>query len=341
MNENQHLFGKTEEEIKTLIASLKLPKYTVLQIFDWIYKKRIGRWYQMSNLSKTTRSLLEQLYPTKQFEPIKSLVAKDLTKKYVFDFSNQKQVEAVYIPEIKRNTLCVSIQSGCSLGCKFCKTSHMSPAQNLSLEQLIAQLLFIQESQSITNIVLMGMGEPFLNWNNVKNFLNILCDNKFFGFSKRKIVLSTIGIIEPLMEFIDLQPCKLAISMHTPFHEERKYLMPIEQKYPINTIIELIRKYKSNFKTSVSIEYIIFKNINHTKHHANEMAKLLHGLNIKINLIPYNPIGTDEFKKATMQEMIDFQNFLMKKGFRTTIRKSKGVEIQAACGMLASQITDN
>lgn len=337
MYKNPYLSADFHNKIAEILHNLNAPSYRLKQILNWIFVKRIWRWSQMTDLPESIRNALEQNYPTKPLEPIDCVISSDHTKKYLFHFPLTGMAETVYLPEQTRHTLCISTQSGCSLGCLFCRTSSMKPAVNLSVEQLLAQLLFIKESQTITNIVLMGMGEPLLNWENVKQFLFLLTDKNCFGFSKRKVTLSTVGIAEPLIEFMVLEPCRLAISLHTPFHDERKKLMPIENTYPIKEIIHILRKHKNRLKIPVSIEYIIFSGLNNTPAHAREIARLLNGLNVKINLIPYNEINTAEFKTASLSEIVQFQNTLMQKGFRTTIRKSRGADIHAACGMLAAQ----
>jgi len=330
-----NIFGFSLIQLQNVCFEEGFPKYTATQLADWMYKKRVTNFDEMTNVSKKIRDTLSSQYIVAPSHIVSSMESFDGTKKYLFAVNGQHFVEAVYIPDGERATLCISTQVGCVLGCKFCRTGDLGIGINITSGEILSQVLFIPEYETLTNIVIMGMGEPLLNWENMKIALQILTSPKHVGMSKKRITLSTVGIIPALKEFLQDYPCELAISLHSPFSDERKTLMPIENKYPIEEVLYLMRPYVVGSSRHVSFEYIVFAGINHSARHVDELARLLNGIPAKINLMSYHAAEGDELKSPPRQEIERFQELLKAKGFTVTIRKSRGLDIDAACGMLA------
>ncbi len=338
MKDKINIFGKTLTEIKEICQIEKLPTFTASQICGWIYKKGISSFSEMTNLSTKSRKILSEGYELRYIEPTKVSRSKDGTKKYLFPLKDNKFIETAMIPDGDRKTLCLSSQAGCKMGCTFCMTAKQGFQSNLDCCDILSQFTRIEEAGSITNIVYMGMGEPMDNMDNVLKSLEILTSDYGFGMSPKRITVSTIGVIPSLKRFLDESLCHLAISIHTPFNEERARLMPVEKKYPINEVVELLKKY--NFSTGqrrVSFEYIMFDRINDDLTHSNELAKLLKGLNTRINLIAFHQIPDSPLNGSSREKMETFQNRLNKSGITTTIRRSRGEDIEAACGLLSTR----
>jgi len=335
MNKKINIFGFTKVQLEEICYTEQLTRYTAGQLIDWMYRKRITDFNEMSNLSLKVRESLDLKYCVEPSLPKEFAISKDGTKKYLFPVSGGNFVEAVYIPDRNRSTVCISTQFGCVLGCAFCQTGTMGRGINLSAGEILSQVLFLPEYEQLTNVVIMGMGEPLMNWGNVKIFLELLSTEKYVGMSKRRITLSTVGIIPELKEFLQSFPCELAISMHSPFPEERSKLMPVQNKYPLIEVLYLIRPYTVGSSRTVSFEYIVLKDLNHSQKHADEIATILNGIPCKINLLNYHKTEGREFESPDRQQMEEFQDMLKEKGFTVTIRKSRGQDIEAACGMLS------
>lgn len=279
-----NIFGLTLLEIKNLINKVGLESYIANQLTNWIYAKKVYDFNLMTNISLKNRDLLSSNFFIKVNPYIKQTESKDGTKKYLFEVDTNNTIETVVIPDNERLTICVSSQVGCSLGCKFCQTGKMKFQKNLASSEILSQLINIPDFEKITNIVFMGMGEPFLNFNSVKNASEIITSKWGYGFSKNRITISSVGLIPELKTFVEQPFCELAISLHSPFHEQRKELVPIENKYPISEVVKVLKTANSNLLKKISFEYIVFKNINHSNEHVNELYKLLYGLPAKINL---------------------------------------------------------
>jgi len=333
----KNLFGLTLSELQDIVDSEGFPHFSAKQLTDWMYRKQIYDFDLMSNLSLQQRTILNNKYTVSSNAFSKIAESVDGTKKYLFPIENSNAVEAVSIPDKDRLTVCISAQSGCALGCKFCQTGKMNSHKNLNSSEILSQLTTLPDFEDITNIVLMGMGEPLLNFENVKKTIEILTSIWGFGMSKTRITLSTVGIIPELIKFLENPFCELAISLHNPIHEERLELMPIEKKYPIQEVINTLKKYDSGELKKISFEYIVFKDYNHSNEHVNQIAKLLNGLPAKINLMNYHKIEGLDYESPSREEMEAFQQKLMQKGITTTIRKSKGIDIAAACGLLSTK----
>ncbi len=338
MKTKTNIFGFTSNQLLEVCYDELLPAFTANQLIDWIYKKKVTDFNSMSNISLKSREMLDSKYCVSPSMPQQLKESADGTKKYLFPMEGGNFVEAVCIPDGERMTVCISTQFGCVLGCSFCQTGTMGHGNNLSVGEILSQVLFLPEYGKLTNVVLMGMGEPLMNWENVRTFLEILTSEKYVGMSKKRITLSTVGIIPALKEFLQSFPCELAISMHSPFSDERKRMMPVENKYPIAEVIYQIRPYVVGSSRTISFEYIVLKDINHSPKHADEIALLLNGIPCKLNLISYHKTENHVFESPERGQMEEFQNLLKEKGFTVTIRKSRGRDIEAACGMLAGKI---
>ncbi len=331
------LLGKTLDELTEITSLLGLPKYNARQISDWLYKKDIDSIDDMTNLSKKTRQKLNELYYLGTAAPVSVQQSKDGTKKYLFKTGDNGFVEAAYIPEKKRNTLCISSQIGCKMGCLFCMTGKQGFQANLTAGEILNQLRSIPEFQDVTNIVYMGMGEPMDNLDEVLKSLEILTSDWGFGKSPRKITVSTIGIIPAMKTFLEKSDCHLAVSLHSPFDDERSRLMPVNKKYHVKDIIDELRKHDFNRQRRVSFEYIVFKNLNDTPRHVKELARLLNGIKCRINLIRFHNIPGTPLETTDEQRLAGFKDALNAKGITTTIRASRGQDIDAACGLLSTR----
>ncbi|MCK5840358.1 MAG: 23S rRNA (adenine(2503)-C(2))-methyltransferase RlmN, partial [Bacteroidales bacterium] len=307
------------------------------QIAEWLYKKEVSSISEMTNLSKTARTLLSREYEMGLLEFLKMQESKDGTKKYLFETISGKYIETAYIPDKNRATLCLSSQVGCKMGCLFCMTGKQGFQGQLSVGEILSQLKSLPERENITNIVYMGMGEPFDNLQNVMDSLEILTAEWGFAMSPRRITVSTIGIIPGMKEFLENSNCHLAISLHSPFEEERKQLMPVEKVYSLPNVLDVIKSFDFGKQRRVSFEYIMFKGFNDTKRHVNELVRLLHGIRCRVNLIRFHPIPGSPLESSGLSTIEEFQNALKAKGIVTTLRASRGQDIAAACGLLSTE----
>ncbi len=331
------LFGKDKDELTQLSIDLGLPTYTGGQLAYWLYKTDVDSFDQMTNISKKTRALISEHYSLGINPPVSVKESIDGTKKYLFNAGNGKFIEAAYIPDGKRHTLCVSSQVGCKMGCLFCMTGKQGFQGQLSPGEILNQLRSIPERPLVTNIVFMGMGEPFDNLHSVMKSSAILTAEYGFAISVRKVTVSTIGIIPAMKVFLEESKCNLAVSLHTPFEDERRKLMPIQNVYPIKDVVDTITKYDIGKYRRVSIEYIMFKDVNDTRRHVNELARLLNKVNCRINLIRFHSIPGTPLESSSEETILDFQKALNAKGIVTTLRASRGQDIEAACGLLSTK----
>lgn len=331
------LFGKTPAELKTLVSELGMKPFTATQIAEWLYKKHIGSIDEMTNISLKDRQLLSEKCSMGQSEFASVQTSADGTKKYLFPTAKQRFIESAYIPDDDRATLCVSSQVGCKMGCLFCMTGKQGFQSQLSAGEIVNQISRLPEREKLTNIVYMGMGEPFDNLEQVMKSLEILTSDWGFAMSPRRITVSTIGMIPAMKHFLEHSECHLAVSMHTPFHEERKKLMPIEHVYPIADVIRTIRSFDMGRQRRVSFEYIMFKGLNDSPRHVAEIARMLNGLRCRMNLIRFHPIPDTPLESSDETVIQQFREALVKKGIRTTVRASRGQDIFAACGLLSTK----
>ncbi len=333
----ESLFGKTLEELKELVALLQLPAFTAGQIADWLYKKGVDDIDQMTNLSNKVRAQLKENHAIGRIPPTQVQESADGTKKYLYSAHNKLFIETAYIPEDKRHTLCVSSQVGCKMGCLFCMTGKQGFQAQLTAGEIINQIMSLPERDLLTNVVYMGMGEPMDNIEQVLKSIEILTSHWGFGWSPRRINVSTIGIVPAMRRFIEECDAHLAISLHTPFNEERKQLMPIEQVYPVEEVIEVLRTYDFGRQRRISFEYIVFEGLNDTPAHVKGLTKLLNGLRCRLNLIRFHPIPGSPLRGASTESMQWMAARLNEKGLKTTIRRSRGEDIYAACGLLSTK----
>lgn len=330
------LLGKTFDELKTIVSELGMPSFTAKQISEWLYKKRAISIAEMSNISLKNRDLIAEKYEVGRTLPVQVMESEDGTKKYLFKTEGGHFIETVYIPEDDRATLCVSSQVGCKMGCAFCMTGKQGFIAQLSPTEIMNQILSIPESETLTNLVFMGMGEPFDNTLPMLRSLEILTADYGYGWSPRRITVSSIGLIPGMKVFLEKTNCHLAISLHTPFSTDRLLLMPIEKAYPISKVLEELRKYDFTKQRRVSFEYILFDGINDTMRHAVELVKILKGIDCRVNLIRYHTIPGVDLKGSGTEKITFFRDYLTNNGVTSTIRRSRGEDIFAACGMLST-----
>ncbi len=337
MESKTPLFGKSLQELTALAIELGLPKFTGKQMAEWLYQKDVSSIEEMTNLSKKARELLSAQYEFGLVKSTKVQESIDGTKKYLFPTFQGKFIETAMIPDDDRKTVCVSSQVGCKMGCLFCMTGKQGFQGQLTAGEIVNQIRNIPEWNEVTNIVYMGMGEPFDNLEEVLKSLEILTSEWGFAMSPRRITVSTIGIVPGMLTFLNQSEAHLAVSMHTPFDDERQKLMPVQVAYPLAEVIREIKSWDFGRQRRVSFEYIVFKGLNDSSRHVAELAKILNGIKCRINLIRFHPIpgtpleGTDE---NTLQK---FKEKLNEKGILTTIRASRGQDIYAACGLLSTK----
>jgi 23S rRNA (adenine2503-C2)-methyltransferase len=280
--------------------------------------------------------VLSERFTIDRSPPVKSTESSDGTKKYLFSASGG-YVEAAWIPDRKRGTLCLSVQVGCKMGCLFCMTGKQGFQAHLSSGEILNQYGSLPERDRVTNIVYMGMGEPLDNLDNVLDSLDVLCSASGFGLSPTRITVSTIGLVPAMRTFLERSRCHLAVSLHSPFEEERRRLMPIENVYPLHEVLDELRASRVGGQRRVSFEYILFDGLNDTPRHARELARILAGIRCRVNLIPFHPIPGTPLAPSPPAAMESFKTLLRGKGIMTTIRQSRGQDIDAACGMLSTR----
>ncbi len=332
-----YLFGKDLNELQQISLSLGLPKFTGKQLADWLYKKEISSIDEMSNLSKKARELLSEKFEYGLIKPAKVQESIDGTRKYLFPTVHNQFIETAMIPDEERKTVCVSSQVGCKMGCLFCMTGKQGFQGQLTAGEIVNQIRSIDEFGEVTNIVYMGMGEPFDNLEEVMKSLAILTSDWGYAMSPRRITVSSIGIIPAMIRFLSESEAHLAISLHTPFDEERKKLMPVQIAYPISEVVREIKSWDLGRQRRVSFEYILFKGLNDTPYHVRELARLLSGIRCRINLIRFHPVPGTPLVSPDDEVVNHFKDMLNEKGILTTIRASRGQDIFAACGLLSTK----
>ncbi len=335
------LLGKTPSELKEIAQKAGLPPFAGNQIARWLYQGKVKDIQSMTNVSKAGREKLEADYDLGLAMPSGCQVSSDGTKKYLFPVLKGEAVEAVMIPDEDRRTLCISSQAGCKMGCKFCMTGRQGFHGNLTVAEILSQFIGIDESDDLTNAVFMGMGEPLDNVDNVLRIIEILTSDWGFGWSPKRITLSTIGVLPNLRRFLDSTRCHLAVSLHSPFPDERAGLMPVQKAWPFEEVIDLIREYDFSGQRRVSFEYTMFAGVNDDKRHADALIRLLKGLECRVNLIRFHKIPDSPLETSPMVVMESFRDRLSNHGITCTIRASRGEDILAACGMLAGEHRKN
>ena len=328
------LLGKTLTELQEVAVSVGLQKFAGKQLADWLYVRRVTSFAEMTNISRKGREALEANYIIGRQTPIREAISQDGTRKYLFAVGD-KFIESVYIPEEGRATLCVSTQAGCKMGCRFCMTGTLGFHGNLSQADILNQIFYFDD---LTNLVLMGEGEPMDNIDNVQRALTIMTADYGCAWSPHRITVSSVGVLSGLKRFLDESECHLAISLHNPFAAERETIMPAEKMAHVSDIITLLKQYDWTHQRRVSFEYICWHGVNDTIIHAKEMLHLLKGLNCRVNLIRFHQGVDRDFPASDEKQMEWFRDYLTTHGLTTTIRRSRGEDILAACGMLVNAL---
>lgn len=332
----QTLLGMTLDEMRKVVKERNMPGFTANQIVSWVYDKKVASIDEMTNLSLKHRELLKEEFEVGASVPVEAMRSVDGTVKYLFCTPDGNYVESVYIPDGERATLCVFSQVGCKMNCKFCMTGKQGFTVNLSANQILNQIYSIPERDTLTNIVLMGMGDPFDNLDEVLKALEVLTAEYGYQWSPKRITVSSVGLKKGLRRFLEESDCHLAISLHSPFPAQRGELMPAERAYSITEMVDLLRNYDFSKQRRLSFEYIVFKGLNDSMNHAKELVRLLRGLDCRINLIRFHTIPNVDLEGADMKTMTAFRDYLTGHGLFTTIRASRGEDIFAACGMLST-----
>ena len=335
-NIKYHLFGTSLEELKNICETLGLPRFAHKQIVKWLYTRFVTDIDAMTDLSKAARQILKENCDLGLSAPLKVSESCDGTKKYLFRTLQGEYIESALIPDGERMTLCVSSQAGCKMGCKFCATGRMGFRHHLTSTEIINQIISIPERDKLTNLVFMGMGEPLDNIDNLMRTLDILTSEWGLAWSPTRITVSTAGVARTLPRLLDESKVHIAVSLHNPFPEERKEIMPIENSYSIKEVCDILRKYDFTHQRRVSFEYIVLEGMNCSPRHIKELSRLLDGIKCRINLIRFHKIPDSPFFSPELERIIEFRDTLTKRGIQTTLRASRGEDIEAACGLLST-----
>lgn len=347
--ERINFLGVTKQKLEQLLDDLGEKPYRAEQILKWIHHRCHDDFCQMSDISKVLRHKLAELGTMKEPQVISDKISADGTRKWLLKAASGSCFETVFIPEENRGTLCVSSQVGCALKCSFCATGQQGFESNLSAAEIIGQVRIAKKAletteprreRVITNIVLMGMGEPLLNFDSVLDSVDLMMHDLAYGISKRRVTISTAGVIPAIYRLAGKTDASLALSLHAPNDTIRNKLVPINRKYPIAELLQACRHYLGTLgeKRTITIEYTLIEGINDQPHHAEELVKLLRGFPCKINLIPFNPFPGSTLKRPNGISVKAFQYRLVNAGFSVTVRTTRGEDIQAACGQLAGQL---
>ncbi len=333
----QKLLGMSPAELKEAAVRIGLKPYAGKQLAEWMYVRRVRSFEDMTNISKEGRAALADAYDLGTSAPLEVHVSSDGTKKYLFGFDGKSSVESVVIPEEDRKTLCVSSQSGCKMGCRFCMTGRQGFHGNLSTADILNQFISVDETHGLTNAVFMGMGEPLDNFDNVMKAIEVLTSDWGFAWSPKRVTLSTIGVLPNLKRYLDGCRCHIAVSLHNPFAEERASMMPVQKAWPATEILDMLRTYDFTGQRRVSFEYTMFAGFNDDKVHADALVRLLRGLECRVNLIRFHRIPDFPYEPSDQHVMEAFRDRLSRQGVTCTIRASRGEDIFAACGLLAGK----
>jgi 23S rRNA (adenine2503-C2)-methyltransferase len=332
----ENLFGKTLSELGPIVEQAGLRPFAARQLAHWLYAQQTDRFEAMTSLPARARGWLEERYQVRRQAPTAEAQSADGTRKYLFPAAG-RFVEAAFIPEGQRATLCLSVQVGCKMGCLFCATGRQGFQGNLSAGEILNQVASLPERERLTNLVYMGMGEPLDNLDHVLTSLEILTSDWGYALSPARITVSTVGLLPAMTRFLEASRCHLAVSLHSPFEEERRRLMPVQNVYPLREVLGALREHLPPGRRRVSFEYILFDGLNDTPRHARELSRILRGIRCRINLIPFHPIPGSPLVPSRPERIQAFQELLQHSGFITTLRKSRGLDIAAACGLLSTK----
>ena len=344
----ENIYNTSFAELKSFFIDLDEKAFRAEQLWNWLYVKGIDELSGLNNISKNIINKINEQYYLYQFKVSRSLLSKDGTRKWLFELEDGKEIETVYIPDKNRGTICVSSQVGCSLSCSFCHTGTMKFLRNLSTSEILGQVMYVKnilndwsnksDKKKITNIVFMGMGEPLLNYDNVIKSINVLTDQKGLAFSKRKVTLSTSGVVPKILDFKEDSDVNLAVSFHAAFDGIRDILVPINKKWPIAKLLDALKEYsKKRMHKRITFEYIMLEGINDSIKDAKELVKLIKPFRAKINLIPFNPWPGSNYKASSPDQIKVFKKFILDEGkLVATVRLPRGDDVLAACGQLKS-----
>ncbi|WP_305856504.1 23S rRNA (adenine(2503)-C(2))-methyltransferase RlmN [Balneatrix alpica] len=346
-----NLLGYSLPKLEAFFTEIGEKKFRAVQVLKWIHQRGAVSFDEMTDISKGLRAKLNEVAEIRDPEVLFQHYSADGTRKWVVQVAGNNSVETVLIPDGDRATLCVSSQVGCSLDCSFCSTGKQGFNRNLSAAEIIGQLRVAIRSfgpfdpagdRRVTNVVMMGMGEPLMNFDPVVDAMSLMMEDNAYGLSKRRVTLSTAGVVPMIDKLGDVIDVSLALSLHAPNDELRNKLVPINRKYPIDSVIEACNNYlrKCDDKRVVTVEYTLLKGVNDQPQHAKELAKLLRRLPCKLNLIPFNPFPNSGYERPTAADIRAFQEALTAAGYVTTVRTTRGDDIDAACGQLVGQVAD-
>lgn len=349
-SDKTNLFDLDRAGLTAWFADLGEKPFRARQLMKWLYHERVLDFEQMTDLSKALRAKLAEVAECRLPEILTDKTASDGTRKWVFRFNCGNSIETVFIPEDDRGTLCISSQAGCALACPFCSTAHAGFNRNLSSGEILVQVWMAKHllgcgdngKRIVTNVVLMGMGEPLVNFNNVIPATRVMMDDWGFGLSKRRVTLSTSGVVPAIEKLKEVTDLSLAVSLHAPNDELRNEIVPINQRYGLNALLKACHEYVTHNAQhgGVTWEYVMLRGVNDQLEHAKQLAALLKGIPGKINLIPFNPFPGSRYECSKRGDILAFQRYLSNAGYIVTIRKTRGEDIDAACGQLVGQVND-
>lgn len=345
-----NLLDLNRQDMSDFFITLGEPAYRATQVLQWIHQYGSENIEDMTNLSKTLRQKLAGVSTIKPLEMATEQLSQDGTRKWLLRLTDGNCIETVFIPEDDRGTLCVSSQVGCALNCSFCSTAQQGYNRNLSVAEIISQVWFAVRKLSndgkrhdhvVSNVVMMGMGEPLLNFDNVVKAMDLMMDDFAYGLSKRRVTLSTSGVVPALEQLANVSDVALAVSLHAPNDELRNTLVPINKKYPLSELLTVCKNYyKNDQRRRITMEYVMLDQINDTPAHAYQLAKILQNVPVKINLIPFNPFPGTSYQRSPQKVIDRFREILITSGYTTITRKTRGEDIDAACGQLVGQVQD-
>ena len=338
----ESIYNYTLDMLKNYMIDLGEKPFRSSQIIEWLYRFKIKSFDEMTNIKKDFIEVLKSNFNLDRLNLVARQKSSDGTIKFLFELKDKNLIETVLMTNEYGYSLCVTTEVGCNMGCEFCASGMKKKLRNLETSEIVLQILTVSELENIriSHVVVMGIGEPFDNYDNVLNFIRIINEPKGLEIGARHITVSTCGLIPKIYEYADFEiQSNLAISLHAPNNEVRNNIMPINKTYDINKLIEAIKYYIDKTNRRVTIEYILLKNLNDTKELANELADLLHGLNVYVNLIPYNEVLEKPYKRSEKSDMVNFFDVLKKRHINVQLRREQGLDIDAACGQLRSKHT--
>jgi 23S rRNA (adenine2503-C2)-methyltransferase len=349
IGDKPNLLGMTLPEMTAFFAAMGEKPFRAKQVFRWIHHGGVDNFDAMTDLAKSLREKLPQVAVIQAPKLMTEQASKDGTRKWLLDVGTGNGIEVVFIPESDRGTLCVSSQVGCALDCTFCSTGKQGFNRNLTTAEIIGQLWWANKAMGkdpkgeriVSNVVMMGMGEPLANFDNVTNAMDIMLDDHAYGVSRRRVTLSTSGVVPNLKRLKERCPVALAVSLHAPNDALRDVLVPINQKYPLAELLATIKDYlEAAPRDFVTFEYVMLDGVNDSVQHAHEVVKLVAGIECKFNLIPWNPFPEAPYARSSNNAIHRFRDVLQQAGLIVTVRKTRGDDIDAACGQLAGQVVD-